>query len=108
YVLAQYLFETTSLYDNHFTLFIITLSLIYPLHKLLHYLPVAHLNSKVKKVVILKYGILPFIQIKIHDPISKWLFIITLFTPFVIINCILIWGCYSFPHYVHYFAILLA
>lgn len=108
FVPAQYLFETTSFHDNYFILLVVCIWLMYPLHKLFHYLPIVHLGSKVKKVFSLKYGFLPIIQVKISEPISKWLFIIALFTPFIVINCVLIGACFIFPHYVHYFTILLA
>lgn len=108
YVPAQYLFGATSFYDNYFLLFIICLWIMYPFHKLLHYLPVAHLGNKVKKIATIKYGLLPVIDIKVNEPIAKWKFIIALFTPFIVINGLLLLACFCFPHYVHYLTILLA
>ncbi|WP_102271918.1 DUF3267 domain-containing protein [Cytobacillus massiliigabonensis] len=108
FVPAQYLFGATSFYDNYFLLFIICLWIMYPFHKLLHYLPIAHLGNKVKKIGTMKYGLLPIIHVKVNEPIAKWKFIIALFTPFVTINSLLILACFCFPHYVHYSTILLA
>ncbi|MBU8880012.1 DUF3267 domain-containing protein [Bacillus sp. FJAT-29790] len=108
YVPAQYLFEATTFYDNYFLLFVVSLWLMYPIHKFFHYLPIAHHSRKVKKSVTFKYGIFPIIQIRVHEPMSKWLFMFALFTPFLVINSILLWACFIFPHYVHYFTILLA
>ncbi|MBP2241075.1 hypothetical protein J2Z40_001637 [Cytobacillus eiseniae] len=108
YVPAQYLFATTSFYDNYFLLFIISLWIMYPLHKLLHYLPIIYLKNKVRKSLTFKYWMIPIVKIKVYEPITKWSFIIALFTPFTVINSLLIVACLSFPHYVHYFTILLA
>lgn len=108
YVPAQYLFEANVLYDNYFILFVMAIWLIYPFHKLLHFVPVAHLGNKMKKLLEFKCGVFPIIQIKIYEPISKWLFLFALLFPFIIINSILIGACILFPHYVHYFTILLA
>ncbi|MFE8696277.1 DUF3267 domain-containing protein [Cytobacillus sp. FJAT-53684] len=105
---VQHLAGTTSFHDNYFLLFIMSLWIMYPLHKLFHYLPIAHLGEKVSKLVTIKYGLFPIIQTKVCEPIAKWLFVIALFTPFVVINSILVWACFLFPHYVHYFTILLA
>ncbi|KAB2337129.1 DUF3267 domain-containing protein [Cytobacillus depressus] len=108
YIPAQFLFNAKSFQDNHFGLFLLGLWLIYPIHKLLHYLPIAHQTTKVKKALSMKFGLLPVIHIKVFEPITKWQFIFALFTPFIVINCILIYGCYLFPHYAHYLTILLA
>ncbi|MBS4188770.1 DUF3267 domain-containing protein [Bacillus sp. FJAT-49705] len=108
YVPAQFLFKAKTLQDNYFILLLFGLWLIYPLHKLFHYLPIAHHSKKIKKMLTIRYGIFPIIQIKVFEPISKWQFIIALFMPFVVINSLIAWACFIFPHYVHYFTILLA
>jgi len=108
YVPAQYLFESNALYDNYFILFVIALWMIYPLHKFFHFLPVAHLGNTIQKTIKLKYGCIPIIQIKICEPISKRLFMLALLLPFMMVNTILIGACFFFPHYVHYFTMLLA
>ncbi|MEH7126098.1 DUF3267 domain-containing protein [Bacillus sp. JJ1503] len=108
YVPAQFLFNAHSFYDNYFYLFILGLWLIYPLHKFFHYLPLAHHVNKVKKELSIKYGILPVIHIKVFEPIPKWQFIFALFAPFIVINSILIFACYMYPHYLHYITIILA
>ncbi|MBY0123079.1 DUF3267 domain-containing protein [Bacillus sp. S/N-304-OC-R1] len=108
YVPAQFLFNAYTFYDNYFILFIFGLWLIYPLHKLLHYLPIAHHVNKVKKGLSFRYGFVPKIHVTVFEPISKWQFILALFTPFIVINSMLIFACYIYPHYLHYFTIMLA
>jgi hypothetical protein len=44
----------------------------------------------------------------VNEPIKKWLFLTASLMPFVIINPLLIFACYLFPHYVHYLTIILA
>ncbi|MDQ0153749.1 DUF3267 domain-containing protein [Robertmurraya andreesenii] len=108
YIPLSYFFAPNELYDNQFVLFIFGIILMYPLHKLLHYLPVAHLGSKIRKRIEWKYGVYPFIEVKVHEPISKPLFLFALFLPFISITILLAVSCFLFPHYVHYFAILMA
>jgi hypothetical protein len=105
---ATYLFVPNTLNDNYFFLLIIGLWLMYPVHKLLHFLPLAPLGRKIKKKFLIKYRLFPIIQIRVDEPISKWIFILSLIAPFFMINSVLIASCYIFTHYVHYFIILLA
>lgn len=108
YVPISYFFVTTTLYDNHFFLFVSGIILIYPIHKLLHYLPIAHLGSKIKKKLEWKYRIYPIIQIRVQEPISKSLFLFALLLPFIAITVMLVCACFLLPHYIHYITILLA
>lgn len=108
YVPISYFFVPTTFYDNHFILFISGFILMYPAHKFLHYLPVAHLGSKIKKSFEWKLGIIPVINIRVHEPISKPLFLIALLLPFISITTFLFAACFLFEHYVHYITILIA
>lgn len=81
---------------------------MYPAHKLLHYLPIAHLGAKIKKRIEWKFGIFPIIQIRVQEPISKPLFLVALLMPFFMITAALVYACFLFPHYVHYITILIA
>lgn len=108
YIPATHLFVSTGFYDNHFLYFMLAFLLLYPTHKLLHFLPIAHLNHQVKREIELKYGFLPAIKIQITEPIKKQLFLIALLSPIVIINSLLLAACFVFPNYAHYFTILIA
>jgi len=105
---ATYVFVPRTFYDNHFVLLLIGFWLMFLIHKSFHLLPLLHLGKKVKKSIMLKYRIFPYIQIRINQPIPKGLFLISLITPFFIINTLLLVCCYFFSNYVHYIIILLA
>lgn len=93
--------------SNYFFVLLFSLCLMYPLHKLFHYLPIAHLGNRVKKSI--EYGgFLPIICIRVHEPIKKWTFLSALFFPFIAIGLIILIGFTLFPNYSHYFTILLA
>lgn len=108
YLPVTYFFVAYSHYDQYFFQLVIGLMLLYPIHKLFHYLPIAHLGNKVVKKVELNKFYIPTIIVRINEPISKVHFLITLCTPFLIVNILLLGVCYLFPHYVHYFTILIA
>ncbi len=108
YIPIAYFLVPTSFYDNHFIMFVCGLGLMYPLHKFLHYLPLAHTGSKVKKHLDWKFGFYPIINIRVDEPINKQLFLFALFLPFFFITASLMIGCFIFPNYGHYFTILIA
>jgi hypothetical protein len=108
YIPISYFFIPTTLYDNHFMVFISGFILMYPVHKLLHYLPIAHQGSKIKKKIEWKFGFCPTINIRVNEPISKTLFLLALLLPFFSITTLLSLLCFVFPHYVHYITILMA
>lgn len=94
--------------DNLFPIFIVTLLLIYPLHKLLHFLPIAPQRQQLRFSIQKRFGFIPILNMKIHEPILKSSYLISLSTPFIVINGGLILGAILFPGFRHYFAILLA
>lgn len=108
YIPVTYLFISTSLYDNYFIIFIAGILLMYPTHKIFHYLPICFLNKKIKKDIHFSNCFLPVINIRVDEPIQKGYFLLALLTPFLMINGLLVIGCISMPHYLHYFTILIA
>lgn len=108
YVPMTYLSIAYRHYDSYFFLLVIGLMLLYPIHKFFHYLPIAHLGDKVVKRVQINRFFVPSIIVRINEPISKLHFLITIFTPFFVVNLALLVTCYLFPHYVHYFTVLIA
>lgn len=94
--------------SNHFLLLIVSLLLMYPTHKLFHFLPIAHLGDRVKKTVEFAGGFFPVIRISVEDPIRKWTFLLALFFPFLSIGLLIFFGYMLLPNYSHYFTILLA
>jgi Putative zincin peptidase len=99
---------SNSFYDNHSLVFVFGLLSIYPLHKLIHLLPIFPYVKKMRWRWDRKLLILPIVSLRVDRPISKNLYMIALLAPFLVINSILLYGCIQFPHYSHYFAILLA
>ncbi|KUP09156.1 hypothetical protein Q73_03520 [Bacillus coahuilensis m2-6] len=99
---------SSTLYDSHFILFVLGWIALYPLHKMVHLLPLLPVFKFVKIDAHIQFGFIPFFSIRIKEPIAKNLFICSLFSPFIVINTVLLLMCLAFPHYVHYIAILLA
>nr|WP_295971170.1 DUF3267 domain-containing protein [uncultured Bacillus sp.] len=108
FVPATYVFVPRAFNDNYIVHFLIVIWLMFFLHKFFHLLPLLHLGKKVKKTFMMKYGIFPHLNIRVHEPIPKWLFLLSLLTPFIMINTLLFICCNFFSYYVHYFVILLA
>lgn len=94
--------------DQRFSWFLLVLLLTYPLHKLLHFMPIARYRNRLRFSVERKFGIIPLLNMKIHEPIMKSRYLISLIMPFIIINSIFIIGAITLPSFRHYFTILLA
>lgn len=94
--------------DALFPLFLTGVLIIYPLHKLLHFIPVAGQRHHLRYSVIKRFGFIPTLNMRIHEPIMKSRYMVSLILPFIIINSALIVGAIMFPSYRHYFTILLA
>lgn len=99
-------FAVKSFSDNYAYLFIIGIILLYPIHKLLHFLPLLLVAKK--STFTLKFKKYFAIDIMLNTPLSKNLFLIALITPFIVVSAGLILGCVFFPFYAHYFIILLS
>jgi hypothetical protein len=106
YVPVTYL-SVSPLKSNYFIFLIVSIACMYPMHKLFHYLPIAHLGNRVKKKVVMD-GFLPIIHIRVSEPIRKWNFLLALFAPFIGIGLMISAGIIFLPSYSHYFTILLA
>jgi hypothetical protein len=96
------------LYDTHFYMFLIGLLLIYPLHKLLHLVPILSYLTKIKYQVKRQLFFIPIVSLRVGEPIPKNRFVLALVFPFFSINAVLLAGCILMPHYSHYFTILTA
>ena len=107
YILLEIL-NGHQLSDDLFPVFLISLLLIYPLHKGFHFLPLIpyrnNLNFSVKK----QLEFMPILSIRIKEPIPKARFLLALLLPFIFINGVLVFGAFTLPEFGHYFSILLA
>ena len=104
-----YVFVPTTFNDQLFLIIVYRImAYVFLFIKFFIYLPLFPLGNKVKKSFMLNIHVFPYIQIKVDEPIAKWLFLLSLLAPFIVINSLLVAACYFFNHYVHYFIILLA
>ncbi|WP_335872027.1 DUF3267 domain-containing protein [Bacillus sp. 2205SS5-2] len=107
YVPFTLLFSQT-LYDTHFSLFFISVLLIYPLHKIFHLIPLLPVWKHVKIQWVWQLSFIPIIQIKVREPVPKNLYLSSIFSPMIVLNTLLIFACLHLPNYVHYFTIIMA
>lgn len=94
--------------DDFFWLFAIGMIMVYPFHKLFHFLPLLMIRDHLKVTVNRLYGMLPIVSIKVCEPINKYRFIFSLLSPFIFINSAILIGALAAPHFAHYFIMLLA
>ncbi|MEH6943547.1 DUF3267 domain-containing protein [Bacillus sp. JJ722] len=93
--------------DNHIVFFLLIIFFMYPLHKILHLLPLLFVRNKIK-IQNQPFMFVPLVTIKIVEPISKWLFIVTLITPFIVLTNLLLLYTFMFPFDAHYLTVLLS
>lgn len=94
--------------DRLFPVFLAAFFLVYPVHKMLHFIPLIryrkNLDFSVKKLFLF----VPALSLFVKEPIPKTNFILALLMPFILLNAALLAGAYTFPAYAHYFSILFA
>ncbi len=78
------------------------------MHKILHYLPLVRQRSNVRLSINRKYKCIPFITIRVCEPINKYRFLFSLLAPFIFINIAIIIGTFVAPNFAHYFTMLFA
>lgn len=82
--------------------------MIYPAHKLLHFMPLFSYRKSLRFSIEKQYSFLPVLSMRIHEPILKSRYVFALLVPFILLNLVLIIGAIMFPPFRHYFSILLA
>ncbi len=107
YLPLNLMYSNIHLNEDGFKFFTITLLLIYPIHKLLHSLPLLLLGKKVQ-ITIERNHLVPLLSVRPKCMLSKPLFIIVLLTPFIMVTSLMLYGCVIFPQYIHYFSIITA
>ena len=98
----------TPLSDQYFPLFILALLAIYPIHKVLHFLPMIGCHKSLKLIIRKQMKICPAILLYINEPVPKVRFLLSLATPFFVLNTAIITLSILMPAFSHYFAMLLA
>lgn len=94
--------------DRYSFVLLVALFLMYPLHKVLHVVPIANHYKKIKIGVAVHFHILPTFSLKVQDPVRKSQFALSLAFPFLTVSPLLLSGIMLFPQFGHYFLILLA
>jgi hypothetical protein len=94
--------------DQYFLLFMLAILGIYPLHKLCHFIPLFGCRKCIRPILKKQLGLMPVINLKIAEPVAKKRFILTLVSPFLLINSAIIIFSFLMPAFSHYFAMLLA
>ncbi|WP_374721644.1 DUF3267 domain-containing protein [Peribacillus tepidiphilus] len=107
YTVITIAISESKLYDKHILWFVLGILFIYPAHKALHFLPLLNQMKKVK-VSTGFANFIPYVKVRLIEPVSKSIFIIALLTPFVVITTLLSVCAYTYFHYAHYFTILLS
>lgn len=93
---------------NYLPLFLLSLFLLYPMHKFFHIILFVISRKPVQLKIVRKYYMMPVIHAEILDIVSKQLYSWALALPFLCLNSFFIYGAFTWPEYAHYFSILLA
>lgn len=94
--------------SEYFFIFLLSFLAVYPVHKLLHYLPLASQKGRVRIIRYNQYRIVPMFVIRICEPIQKQRFILALLLPFLCLSTLFLVGMLMFPAFAHYFLLLFA
>lgn len=93
--------------DHYFWAFCIALVFIYPLHKLLHFLPLYRYRHQISFRIRRKLFGIRTIHMRVREPIQKNLYIFSLLCPFFIINTALLLIAIFLPTITHFATILI-
>lgn len=94
--------------DEGFIYFCLVLPLLYPIHKLTHYVALFNYKKSLSFRFKIKLMIVPIIQMRLKETIPKNRYMITLLAPFFLLNSLLLGLAFFFPQFAHYFCILLS
>jgi len=94
--------------SQHFFWFLVGCLILYPVHKVLHLIPLFRYVPNLKVQAQIRCLCLPVFCINCKEPVSKKRFITSLLFPFLIITPLLIGASLIFPSYIHYFSLLTA
>lgn len=108
FYIALNVFRHGPVSDRLFPLFVIVLLMIYPAHKLLHFLPLFKVKHHLRFSIKYYCKVVPTVKLHVAEPVLKSRYITSLVIPLIVINTILMIGAMSFPIFRHYFALLLA
>jgi hypothetical protein len=107
YLLMSLLFTNVPLKSDGLTFFILAFLLVVPFHKMCHIFPAFVSFKKIKVMIHWKY-LFPLIDTKFCQSLPRWLAIVTIMSPTLVITLPLLLLGVEFPQYMHYFTILAA
>lgn len=102
------IFFAADLSDQYFLAFLLAMMAVYPIHKLCHFLPLLKSRKNVRLMIKKRLGFLPLISLRVKEPVPKTHFILSLVTPFIVVNGMILLLAFSLPAFGHYFAMLFA
>ncbi|WP_078548952.1 DUF3267 domain-containing protein [Litchfieldia alkalitelluris] len=108
YLPLNLVYSTIHLNEDGLLLFMMTLLLIFPIHKLLHSLPLLFIGKKVKFSIERLFLGFPILSARHECMLTKRMIIIVLLTPFLFITGLMLYACSLFPQNIHYFTIIAA
>ncbi len=108
YLPMNYLFPDTVINTESLSIFTLFLIGLYPVHKLIHYIPLMPVNKNIKKSLELRSKCVPMIQLKVNEPVPKLMYLSALIAPILCINGTLLLLMLSFQQYGAFFIILLS
>lgn len=94
--------------DQYFFIFVLSFLLLYPIHKLIHYVALFRYKKSLSIGIKVDFSFIPVLKMRIQDIIPKGRYIISLFAPFFILNTILLALAIWLPAFSHYFCLMLA
>lgn len=107
YVLTSYKYPSPHKSD-YLPLFMFTVFLIYPIHKLIHIFPLITRLKNMKFNIRLKFHFIPVLHVSFLTLINKNLYMFALALPAIFLNTLLLVSAFILPEYAHYFCLLLA
>lgn len=94
--------------DRYFSLFVIAILTLYPIHKLVHFIALYDLRHRLTLRLRIHAFFIPVLHMRLREPISKNRYIVALLMPFIVLNTLIILGILLLPAYTHYGSLLLA
>lgn len=94
--------------DSYFLNFLLVFFLLYPIHKLVHYLSLLNYRKSLSYRIKIKFSFVPILHMRLQDPIPKKRYILSLLAPFFILNPVFLIGGLVWPAFSHYFCLLFA
>ena len=94
--------------SDYLALFLLSLLLLYPLHKLFHILLFIGFRVPMRYKLKRKFFIIPVIHVRLLEIVTKRLYTSALLLPFICLNSVFLYAAFAYPAYTHYFSLLLA